>query len=320
MGSFRVAILDDYQDVARSIVDWTILGPDVTVQAFHDTLADTDALAGRLQPFDAVVAMRERTPFDKALIDRLPNLKLLVTTGRRNAAIDVAATTARGIVVSGTSTMSTPPVELTWGLILSLARHIPAEAHGMKNGQWQRTVGMDLKGRTLGILGLGRLGVEVARIGQAFGMQVIAWSQNLTADIAAEHGATHVGKNALFSRSDIVSVHLVLSARTRGIVGAEDLARMKPTAYLINTARGPIVDEAALMGALRNRTIAGAGLDVFDQEPLPATHPLRTLDNVVLTPHLGYVTEDNYRGMYSQALEDISAFRAGSPVRVLSST
>ena len=204
--------------------------------------------------------------------------------------------------------------------ILALARHIPDEARGMREGRWQRTIGTDLKGRTLGILGLGRLGTEVARIGQAFGMQVIAWSQNLTADVAARAGATHVGKSTLFSRADIVTVHLVLSQRTRGIVGAEDLAAMKPTAYLVNTARGPIVDEAALLTALRNRTIAGAGLDVYDQEPLPASHPLRTLDNVVLTPHLGYVTEDNYREMYSQALEDISAFRAGKPVRVLSAT
>jgi phosphoglycerate dehydrogenase-like enzyme len=312
----KVAVLDDYQGVALSMADWKSLGSAVSVHAFREPIA-AGALASTLRDFEIVVAMRERTPIPRALIEQLPNLKLLVTTGRRNASIDVKAAADRGIPVSGTATLSTPPTELTWGLILSLARHIPEESMAMRTGAWQATVGMGLHGKVLGVLGLGRLGSEVAKIGRAFGMDVIAWSQNLTADAASAVGARLVDKMTLFSDADIVTVHLVLSARSRGIVAGPELNAMKPTAYLINTARGPIVDEGALVAALRAKRIAGAGLDVFDQEPLPADHPLRSLDNVVLTPHLGYVTADNYRGMYTEAVEDIRAFLDGTPIRVI---
>jgi phosphoglycerate dehydrogenase-like enzyme len=312
----KVAVLDDYQGVALSMADWKSLGPGVSVHTFRDSIP-ADALVDRLRDFEIIVAMRERTPFPHTLIERLSSLKLLVTTGRRNASIDIKAAADRGIPVSGTATLSTPPTELTWGLILSLARHIPEEATAMRKGGWQATVGMGLHGKVLGVVGLGRLGSEVAKIGSAFGMNVIAWSQNLTADVANTAGARLVDKMTLFRESDVVTIHLVLSPRSRGLVGETELNAMKPTAYLINTARGPIVDEAALVAALRARRIAGAGLDVFDQEPLPADHPLRALDNVLLTPHLGYVTADNYRGMYTEAVEDIRAFLDGKPIRVI---
>jgi phosphoglycerate dehydrogenase-like enzyme len=312
----HVAILDDYQRVALSLADWGSLGAAVSLQPFHDRLRE-DEIAERLQLFDVIVAMRERTPFPGSLLARLPSLRLLVTTGRRNAAIDVAAASARGIIVSGTSTLAAPPVELTWGLILALARHIPREAEAMRHGAWQNTVGVSLHGKTLGVIGLGRLGSEVARIGQAFGMKVTAWSQNLTREKTDAVGAELVDKDTLFQRSDVVSVHLVLSDRTRGIVGAHELAMMKRSALLINTARGPIVDEQALIDALRRGAIAGAALDVFDEEPLPPDHLFRQLENVVLTPHLGYVTADNYRLAYGEAVEDIRAFLNGSPVRVI---
>jgi phosphoglycerate dehydrogenase-like enzyme len=313
----RIAILDDYQGVALSVADWPSLGAGVSLHPIHERIGSEDELAERLRTFDVIVAMRERTPFPASLIERLPSLKLLVTTGRRNAAIDVKAATARGIVVSGTATLAMPPVELTWGLILSLARHIPRESMAMRSGAWQTTVGVGLHGKTLGVVGLGRLGSDVARIGKAFGMDVIAWSQNLTREKTDPLGVELVDKESLFRRSDIVSVHLVLSDRTRGIVGEHDLAMMKPTAFLINTARGPIVDEHALIRALRHSVISGAGLDVFDEEPLPPDHPLRRLENVVLTPHLGYVTAENYRLAYGEAVEDIRAFLAGSPLRVI---
>ena len=313
----RVAILDDYQGVALSMADWSSLGAGVSLHPFHERIGSEDELAERLRTFDVVVAMRERTPFPASLIERLPSLKLLVTTGRRNAAIDVKAAAARGIVVSGTATLGAPPVELTWGLILSLARHIPRESIAMRSGAWQTTVGVGLHGKTLGVIGLGRLGSDVARIGTAFGMSVVAWSQNLTREKTDPLGVELVDKESLFRRSDVVSVHLVLSDRTRGIVGEHELALMKPTAFLINTARGPIVDEHALIHALRHSVITAAGLDVFDEEPLPVDHPFRRLENVVLTPHLGYVTAENYRLAYGEAVEDIRAFLAGSPVRVI---
>jgi len=315
--SARVAILDDYQDVARSMADWASLGSGVKVDVFHQPFGDEDAVVHHLRDFDVIVAMRERTPFPRTLLERLPALKLLVTTGRRNAAIDVAAAAERGVPVSGTSTLSTPPVELTWGLILSLARRIPQEAEAMRRGAWQTTIGVGLAGKTLGVLGLGRLGKEVAQIGKAFGMQVVAWSQNLTADVTGPLGVELVDKPTLFMTADVITIHLVLSARTTGLVGRSELTAMKPTAFLVNTARGPIVDEAALLETLRAGDIAGAGLDVYDQEPLPVDHPLRTLDNVVLTPHLGYVTTENYREIYGQAVENIRAFLAGAPVRVI---
>ena len=313
----RVAILDDYQRVALSMADWPSIGAGVSVHPFHDRLGTEDQVAERLRNFDVIVAMRERTPLPGSLIERLPLLKLIVTTGKRNAAIDVKAACARGVVVSGTSTLSQPPAELTWGLILALARSIPHESAAMRSGGWQSTIGVGLHGKTLGILGLGRLGTDVARIGQAFGMHVIAWSQNLTGDKTDAAGVELVGKDALFQRADIVSVHLVLGDRTRGLVGERELAMMKPTAFLINTARGPIVDEHALIYALRHSVIAGAALDVFDEEPLPVDHPLRRLENALLTPHLGYVTTENYRLAYGEAVEDIRAFLAGAPVRVL---
>jgi phosphoglycerate dehydrogenase-like enzyme len=313
----RVAILDDYQEVALSMADWASLGSGVSVQSFSQPLGSEESIAEHLHNFDIIVAMRERTPFPRSLLERLPALKLLVTTGRRNAAIDVKATAEQGVPVSGTSTLSTPTVELTWGLILALARKIPQESAAMRSGAWQTTLGVGLQGKVLGIVGLGRLGSEVARIGKAFGMEVIAWSQNLTTETTGPLGVELVDKETLFRRADVVTIHVVLSARTRGLVGYRELAAMKPTAFLINTARGPIVDEQALLAALRARRIAGAGLDVYDQEPLPSDHPLRRLDNVVLTPHLGYVTIENYREAYGEAVENIRSFLAGTPTRLI---
>ena len=314
----RVAILDDYQGVAQKMADWTILPADCQVRAFRDHLTEIDALAQRLRDFEIITCMRERTPFGRELLQRLPNLRLLVTTGMRNAAIDTKAATDLGILVCGTAGgPDAPPAELTWGLILALARHIPREDVDTRAGHWGTTVGMSLEHKVLGILGLGRLGGKVAKIGVAFEMSVIAWSQNLTAERAAQHGATLVSKDGLFARSDILSIHVQLSARTRGLVGARELGLMKPTAYLINTARGPIVDEAALVQALQARTIAGAGLDVFDQEPLPPGHPLTLLDNTLLVPHIGYVTEDQYRVRYRDTVENVAAYLKGEPLRVL---
>ena len=314
----KVAILDDYQGVALKMADWSMLPADCQVQVFGDHLTDLEAVARRLHDFEIVTCMRERTPFGRDLLARLPNLRLLVTTGMRNAAIDVKAATDLGILVCGTAGgPDGPPAELTWALILALIRHIPREDAGVRAGEWGTTVGMSLENKVLGVLGLGRLGAKVARVGVAFEMSVIAWSQNLTAAKAAECGATLVAKDELFERSDILSVHVQLSARTRGLVGARELALMKPSAYLINTARGPIVDEAALVQALQARAIAGAGLDVFDQEPLPPDHPLTRLENTLLVPHIGYVTEDQYRVRYRDTVEDIMAYLRGQPLRVL---
>ena len=313
----RVAILDDYQGVALSLADWQSLHPRAQMQAFADHLDGLEALAHRLHVFDGIVAMRERTPFPGALFERLPNLRLLVTAGMRNAAIDLAAASERKVQVCGTDMLPYPTAELTWGLILALARHIPHEDRALREGRWQTSLGIGLKGKTLGLLGLGRLGGQVARIGNAFGMETIAWSQNLTAARAAEAGATAVSKAELFARADIVSVHVVLSPRSRGLVAAAELAQMKPTAFLVNTSRGPIVDAPALLAALRERRIAGAGLDVFEPEPLARDHPLLALDNVVLTPHLGYVTEEGYRLAYGHAVEDIRAFLEGTVLRPL---
>ena len=313
----RVAILDDYQDVARRLADWKSLPAEVVV--FRDHLSDESQVAARLADFDVVVAMRERTPFPRSLFERLPRLRLLVTTGMRNASIDLRAAADRGVVVSGTAGLPSPTAELTWALILALVRHVPREDRATREGRWQETLGTTLKGRTLGVLGLGQLGSRVARVGKAFEMDVIAWSQNLTAERAAAVGATLAGsRDELLARADIVTIHLVLSDRTRGLVGARELGLMRPTAYLVNTSRGPIVDEDALIATLRAGKIAGAGLDVYDEEPLPADHPLRRLPNTVITPHLGYVTEETYQIFYSQALEDVRAFLAGAPVRVLS--
>ena len=314
----RVAILDDYHGVALSMADWGTLPPECRVQVFRDHLTDLDALADRLRDFEIVTCMRERTPFGRDLLERLPNLRLLVTTGMRNAAIDLEAATARGVVVCGTAGgPEGPPAELTWGLALALVRHIPREDVATRRGHWGTTVGMSLEGRVLGVLGLGRLGAKVARVGVAFEMSVIAWSENLTAERAARCGAALVTKDALFARSDIVTIHVQLSERTRGLVGARELGLMKPTAYLVDTARGPIVDEPALVDALRARAIAGAGLDVFDREPLPPDHPFMRLDNTLLMPHAGYVTEEQYRIRYRDTVEDVAAYLRGAPLRVL---
>ena len=314
----RVAVLDDYQGVALEMANWSALPAECQVQVFRDHLSDLAALAERLSHFEIVTCMRERTPFRRDLLERLPNLRLLVTTGMRNAAIDLAAATDLGILVCGTAGgPDSPPAELTWGLILALLRHIPREDAATRAGHWGVSLGMCLEGKVLGILGLGRLGTKVARVGVAFDMSVIAWSQNLTAERAAQCGATLVTKDELFARSDILSVHVQLSARTRGLVGARELRLMKPTAYLINTARGPIVDEAALVQALQTRSIAGAGLDVFDQEPLPPGHPLTLLDNTLLVPHIGYVTREQYQVRYRDTVEDVAAYLRGEPLRVL---
>jgi len=313
----RVAILDDYQRVALRMADWKSLPADTEVVVFEDHLSDPGAVAKRLADFDAVVAMRERTAFPRTLLERLPRLRLLITTGMRNASIDVRAATDRGIVVCGTGGLPYPTAELTWGLILALFRRIPAEDRATRDGRWQTTLGLGLNGKTLGVLGLGTLGSRVAKVGKAFEMDVVAWSQNLTAARAAEAGAALVGHDELLSRSDVVTIHLVLGDRTRGLIGARELGLMKPSAHLVNTSRGPIVDEAALVAALREGKIAGAGLDVFDEEPLPADHPFRRLPNTVITPHLGYVTEETYRIFYRNALEDVQAYLAGAPVRVL---
>jgi phosphoglycerate dehydrogenase-like enzyme len=268
-----------------------------------------------LAGFDVVVAMRERTPFPRSLLERLPRLRLLVTTGARNAAIDLAAAADRGVTVCSTGAHPTGPVELTWELILAVARHVPEEDAGVRAGGWQRTVGTDLVGATFGVVGLGRLGTRVARIGQAFGMDVVAWSQHLTDERAAEAGVRRVDRAELFGTADVVTVHLVLSDRTRGLVGRDELAAMKPGAILVNTSRGPIVDDAALLAALHEGRIGGAGLDVYDREPLPADAALRSAPRTVLTPHLGYVTRDTYTVFYRDAVEDVAAFLRGEPVR-----
>jgi len=313
----RVALLDDYQGVALRMADWKSLPAGTEVVAFPDHLADESALAARLADFDIVMAMRERTPFTRSVLERLPKLRLLITAGMRNASIDMKAAAERGVLVCGTSGLPYPTAELAWGLILGLMRRIPAEDRATREGRWQTSLGLGLNGKTLGVLGLGTLGSRVARVGRAFEMTVLAWSQNLTVARAEEVGATLVAKDELLARSDIVSIHLVLSERTRGLLGARELGLMKRTAYLVNTSRGPIVDEAALVRALRESTIAGAGLDVFEPEPLPADHPFRSLPNIVVTPHLGYVTEETYRVFYGHALEDVQAFLRGAPVRVL---
>ncbi len=313
----KVAVLDDYQGVASQMADWSQLPAGAQVEYFRDHLADEDALAERLKDFDVVMGMRERTAFPRSLLARLPQLRLLVTTGRRNASFDIAAATELGIVVAGTSGGGEGPTELTWGLIIGLLRHIGEEDQRTRQGNWGTTIGVGLKGKNLGLLGLGHIGSLVARVGNAFDMNVIAWSQNLTPQRAAECQATLVDKDTLFRDSDVVSVHLQLSDRTRGLVGVRELALMKPTAYLINISRGPIVDEAALIDVLQRGAIAGAGLDTVDVEPLPADHPFLKLSNTLLTPHLGYVTEESYRAFYAGVVEDIRAFASGEPVRVV---
>jgi D-3-phosphoglycerate dehydrogenase len=314
----RCAILDDYQNVALTFADWSKVKGDIEIKVFNEHLGGADNVVAALADFAIVCAMRERTVFPRAVIEALPALKLLVTTGMRNASIDLEAAKARGVVVCGTPAFGNATAAIATGLMLELARHIGYENARLKAGAaWQSTIGLDLEGLTLAQLGLGKLGTRMAEIGRAFKMNVIAWSQNLTPEKCKEAGAEYVSRDDLFRRADFLSIHLQLSERTRGLVGAHELGLMKTSAYLINTSRGPIVDEAALLAALRDKRIAGAGLDVFDIEPLPVAHPLRKLDNVVLTPHLGYVAEQNYRAFFAGTVDDIRAFLDGQPVRVL---
>ncbi|HEY0208606.1 D-2-hydroxyacid dehydrogenase family protein [Acerihabitans sp.] len=317
LSPLRIAVIDDWQSVAGRLVDWSALAPVGEVIFLHEFPADTAVLIERLRSYDVICAMRERTRFDRALLMQLPQLKLLVTSGMKNAAIDIAAAGELGISVAGTGGDPYAAPELTWALVMALTRNLLAEGNALKSGGWQQGLGVSLHGRTLGILGLGKIGRKVARYAQAFGMETIAWSENLTAERAAESGVIYVDKQTLFAQSDVLSVHLVLSERSRGIVDAASLARMKPGAYVVNTARGPIIDEAALIDALRKKRIAGAALDVFDQEPLPAGHPFRTLDNVLATPHIGYVTRESYSLFFSHMIEDILAWHAGRPIRLL---
>jgi phosphoglycerate dehydrogenase-like enzyme len=315
----RCAILDDYQNVVLKAADWSKVKGDVEFKVFNEHLGGPDKVIAALKGFQIVVAMRERTGFPKQVIEALPDLKLLITTGMRNASIDTEAAKARGVTVCGTGSFGSPTSGIAIGLMLELTRHIGYENARLHAGAaWQTTIGPDLEGMTLGVLGLGKLGTRTANIAKAFGMKVIAWSQNLTAEKCQEAGVGYVSKDELFRQSDFITIHVVLSQRSRGVVGARELGLMKPTAFLINTSRGPLVDEAALLAALRNKTIGGAGLDVFDVEPLPPDHPLRKMDNVVITPHLGYVSEQNYRGYFAGVVEDIRGFLDGKPVRVMS--
>jgi D-3-phosphoglycerate dehydrogenase len=318
MARYRCAILDDYQKVALSVADWSKVSGDLDIKVFNAHLGGADKVIAALEPFDIVCAMRERTAFPRGVIEKLPQLKLLITTGLRNASIDTAAAKKRGIIVCGTPAVGSPTSGIAIGLMLELTRRIGYENARMKAGvPWQTTIGMDLEGLTLGVLGLGKLGTRTARIAEAFGMKVIAWSQNLKPEKCKEIGVGYVGKEDLFRQSDIITIHVVLSQRTRGLIGAKELGLMKPTAYIVNTSRGPIIEEAALLSVLRENKIAGAGLDVFDVEPLPVDHPLRSMDNVVLTPHLGYVSIQNYRAYFAGVVEDIRAFLDGKPVRVI---
>src|SRR5215468_2680102 len=316
----RCAILDDYQNVALTVTDWSKVKGDLDIKVFNEHLGGPENVVKALQGFEIVVAMRERTGFPRAVIEKLPDLKLLITTGLRNASIDVAAAKERGVTVCGTPSVGNPTSGIAIGLMLELTRRIGYENARMKAGvPWQSTIGMDLDGLTLGVLGLGKLGTRTANIAKAFGMKVIAWSQNLTAEKCKEAGVEYVSKEDLFRQADFITIHVVLSQRSRGLVGAKELGLMKPTAYLINTSRGPIVDEAAMLAVLRDKKIAGAGLDVFDVEPLPKDHPLRKMDNVVLTPHLGYVALKNYQNYFAGVVEDIRGFIDGKPVRAMTS-
>ena len=314
----RAAILDDYQNVALKFADWSAIANDVEVKVFNAPLGDDSTVIKTLQGFAIVNMMRERTPFNRKVIEGLPDLKLLITTGARNNSIDLKACAEFGVTVCGTAGFGNPTAAIAVGLLLELTRHIGFENARMKAGApWQVTVGHDLEGKTLGVLGLGKLGQRVAGVAKALDMKVIAWSQNLTPEKAKEGGTEYVSKEDLFRNADVISIHVVLSDRTRALVRAKDLGLMKKTAYLINTSRGPIVEEKALIAALTSKSIAGAGLDVFDIEPLPTDHPFRKMDNVVLTPHLGYVSEENYRTFYSGVVEDIRAWLDGKPVRML---
>jgi len=313
----RVAVLDDYQGVARSFGPWATLGDRIELEVFGDHLDDEPTLVQRLRPFEVVVAMRERTPFPRSVLSALPNLRLLVTTGGRNAAIDIAACAEQGVLVCGTGGVAHGTAELTWALILAAARHLPSELASVRGGGWMTGVGRDLRGARLGVIGLGRLGARVAGIGLAFGMDVVAWSQNLTDARCAEIGVSRVTKAELLSTSEFVTIHLVLSDRTRGLIGETELGLMRPDAWLVNTSRGPICDEQALATACSEGRVAGACLDAFTEEPLPAGHPFRALPNVLASPHLGYVTNETYQVFFSDIVENIDRWLAGDPVRVV---
>ena len=314
----RVAILDDFQNAAKISADWSKVENQAQITVFNDHVKGLDAVTERLKDFDIIVIMRERTPFPKEQLERLPKLKLLATSGMVNRSIDLAAATQQGIVVSGTDNVGTTTSELTWGHILGLVRSIPQEDKATREGKWQTSLGTGLAGKTLGVLGLGKVGSRVAKIGLAFGMNVIAWSQNLTEARCAEVGVKYAGsKQALLSNADVITIHLALSDRTRGLIGKAELALMKPSAYLVNTSRGPIVDTAALIDVLEKGKIAGAGIDVYDVEPLPLDHPMRRLPRSVITPHLGYVSDENYRVFYGGSAENVAAFLDGKPLRVL---
>jgi phosphoglycerate dehydrogenase-like enzyme len=313
----RLAILDDYQGVTLRLGPWDRLPEGLEIHVFRDTVTDPAALVARLAPFDVILAMRERTPFPRSLVEQLPNLRLLITTGARNRSIDLEACAERGLTVCGTPSFAHPTVDLTWGLILSLMRRIPEQEAALREGRWQVALGNTLEGKTLGCVGLGNLGSRVAKVGAAFGMKVTAWSQNLTPERAASAGAEAVSKERLLAEADVVTLHLILSERSRGIIGAGDLARMKPSTVIVNTSRGPLIDQAALIAALKAGRIAGAGIDVYDQEPLPKDHPILSAPNTVLTPHLGYVTEENYRAYFQGAVEAVEGYLAGKPVREL---
>jgi phosphoglycerate dehydrogenase-like enzyme len=315
---YHCAVLDDYQNVALKLADWGQIAADVDVTVFNTPMSGPEEVQRTLQDFHIVCMMRERTPFRRDTLTALPNLKLLITTGARNASIDLAAAAERGVTVCGTGAFGNPTTGITFGLMLELSRRIGYENARLKSGEpWQITLGPDIEGKTLGVLGLGKLGLRVAAVAKAFGMKVIAWSSNLTSERCQEAGVAYASKDALFRNADIVTIHMVLGDRSRGLVTAKEFALMKPTAYIINTSRGPIIEEKSLIAALAERRIAGAGLDVFDVEPLPLDHPFRRMDNVVITPHLGYVSEQNYRQYFPDIVEDIRAFIAGSPVRVI---
>ena len=313
----RIAVLDDYQDVALSMADWSPVLARAEVDTFQDHVVDPEALVERLEPYDVVVLMRERTPLRAEVVARLPSLRLVVSTGRRNPSIDLEALRDRGVPVCATDSPISAPGELTWALILGLSRHLVGEHQSIRSGGWQTAVGSDLAGRTLGLVGLGRIGSHVARVGVAFDMHVLAWSPHLDDDRAGSAGASAVPFERLLAESDVVSVHVPLNDGTRGLIGADELARMKPTALLVNTSRGPIIDEPALLDALASGRLGGAGLDVFDEEPLPVDHPLRTAPRTLLTPHSGYVTKATYRVFFEGVVEDIVAWLDGSPIREL---
>src|ERR1700742_1106770 len=318
MTRLRCAILDDYIDLSRKVADWSKVEDRVDITVFKEPLTTPEAVISALKDFEIICAMRERTPFPRTTLEALPNLKLLITSGMRNNSIDMAAIKDKQVVLCGTHWPRDPTAPLTMGLILELTRNIGRESARMHAGEYlQKHIGIEIEGKTLGVVGLGKLGAKVSGLAKAFGMNVIAWSPNLTAERCKEVGVGFATKEELFSTADFITVHVVLSQRSRGLVGRDDLARIKPTAYLVNTARGPIVDEAALLETLQQKKIAGAAVDVFSVEPLPTDHPFRKLDNIVLTPHLGYVTEEGFRNHYSQMVEGIDAWFKGEPLRKL---